>query len=231
MPETSKSVCVYSDEGASETCVYEWRVRLRELGLPVREIFADDIVRGDLQHARALIMPGGADVPYCQKLTGAGNEAIVAFVREGGLYIGSCAGAYYAHQAIDWRNAEERIAGERELAFFEGVARGPLLVPYSALSSEGLAFVQLRYRDMAKALVYYKGGPIMHVCNKSELMASFTHKGLEYPAVVKKRIGRGVAVAMSPHIEYTEAFLHSIGAPACPHRCAVFLAIMRELFN
>ncbi|UUZ62721.1 BPL-N domain-containing protein [Polaromonas sp. P1-6] len=61
----------------------------------------------DLKHDPALfddavlfVMPGGADLPFCQALNGAPNERIRRFVEEGGAYLGICAGAYYACREI-----------------------------------------------------------------------------------------------------------------------------------
>ena len=77
-----------------------------------------------------LVMPGGADLPYCRQLNGPGNELIrgaqpccwlnmpsdvgkqsqilthstmsAAYVEDGGSYLGLCAGAYYACSYVEF---------------------------------------------------------------------------------------------------------------------------------
>ncbi len=229
MKMDNKSFFIYNDAGAHKRCVRQWCKRISELTCTTAHLVScDDILNGRLQDAQVFIMPGGADLPYCEKLNGIGNRNISAFVHAGGLYIGSCAGAYYAHEAIDWHNEHECIAGPRELAFFKGTARGPLVTPYHAVTNEGLAFVPLHYKGKT-AHVYYKGGPVMQVCDETERIAEFCYKNVQYPAVIKRNIGRGTAIAISPHIEYTDSFLDSLKAPPCPHRSTLFFAIMTDV--
>lgn len=42
------------------------------------------------------VIPGGRDLPYCRDLNGYINDRIIRYVKEGGVYMGICAGAYYA---------------------------------------------------------------------------------------------------------------------------------------
>lgn len=120
----NKSFLIYNDAGVHKRCVRQWRGRISELGGILHLVSCDDIAHGRLHDVGVLIIPGGEDLPYCEKLNGIGNRNISTFVHEGGMYIGSCAGAYYAHEAIQWHNGDERIAGARELAFFQGTAVG-----------------------------------------------------------------------------------------------------------
>lgn len=73
-----------------------------------------------------LVMPGGADLPYCRELDGSGNEAITKYVRNGGKYLGLCAGAYYGSARVEFEvgNLEMEVSGPRQLQFFPGTARG-----------------------------------------------------------------------------------------------------------
>ena len=88
---------------------------------------AEAIKNGALQGASLLVMPGGADLAYCEKLNGEGNALIRQFVENGGAYLGICAGAYYACNAIEWAmGTHQEIAGPRELAFYPAMASGPV---------------------------------------------------------------------------------------------------------
>lgn len=73
-----------------------------------------------------LVIPGGADLPYCRELNGAGNKQIDKYVRQGGRYLGLCAGGYYASARVEFEvgNREMEVSGSRELKFFPGIARG-----------------------------------------------------------------------------------------------------------
>lgn len=221
---------IYADAGTSAACISEWQTRFGQMNIKSKLVYADDIRTGVLNHGDGLVIPGGADVEYCGKLNGAGNTAIKDFVRKGGIYIGVCAGAYYAHSRIDWRNSTERIAGERELAFFNGTAEGPLIVPYSPLTNDGLTFVPIHYKG-GTARVYYKGGPVMSVCETTAVTAYFMFEDKKYPAVIRRNIGKGLAAALSPHIEYTDEYLQSIHAPPCPHRSSMFFDIMEDILK
>lgn len=75
--------------------------------------------------AALLVMPGGADLPYCNRLNSRGNTIIQGFVRSGGSYLGLCAGAYYACSRVQFEQGSRlQVVGDRELAFFPGIACG-----------------------------------------------------------------------------------------------------------
>lgn len=73
-----------------------------------------------------LVFPGGADLHYCREFNGKGNQAITKYVRQGGRYLGFCAGAYYGSGRVEFEvgNREMEVSGARELKFFPGTARG-----------------------------------------------------------------------------------------------------------
>ena len=99
--------------------------------------------------AVALVMPGGADLPYCADLDGRGNELIRSFVEErGGSYLGFCAGAYYGCSRVEFEvdSNKLRVEGDRELAFFPGVALGAVVPGFSYETEAGAAATRLRWR-------------------------------------------------------------------------------------
>lgn len=203
-------VFIYKDAGVSDACFAQWEARFSQRGIVYKSIDADSITRGGLEHAAFFVLPGGADLPYCEKLNGAGNRALRAFVEGGGVFVGVCAGAYYMHEAVRWNNprpdgTHEVIEGARELAFFQGAARGPLR-PYQAQSERGAVLVPVHSGNL-RAWAYYNGGPVMSGMSgdpEAEVTAWFEYEGLEYPAVMLGRVGRGRAVALAVHLEYTE---------------------------
>ncbi len=88
-------VAVYGGGGAP----FHHLSALRLLGFDADPIMPAHIHAGDLAHYTAMAMPGGGwDAMQGQlaPLGPTGARAIAAFVRHGGLYLGSCAGAYNA---------------------------------------------------------------------------------------------------------------------------------------
>jgi glutamine amidotransferase-like uncharacterized protein len=175
---------------------------------------AHDILNGVLtRDIRAFVMPGGASRYVADKLDGEGNALIRRYVEQGGVYIGICAGAYYACRRTEWlQDQDNAICVDNELNFFSGIAQGPIAAftrhdlerDYSAActtlkTSNGLSFKTL-----------YRGGPLF----KPDALADFTTlasymdlPGLP-PAVITGMIGNGRYILSSPHIEYNDMQLN-----------------------
>jgi glutamine amidotransferase-like uncharacterized protein len=98
----------------------------------VGTLCAEEIIQGNWRkNARCFVMPGGADVPYGHALNGPGNAMIRDYVESGGVYVGICAGAYYAARRIEFdENGPQEVLGSRELGFFPGTVIGPHWGPY-----------------------------------------------------------------------------------------------------
>ncbi len=111
MTKKAISIWVYDDEGASELSVKSALATAQtklsaNYTIEVCTISSKDILDNKLndetQDLGVLIIPGGADLPYCKKLNGIGNDIIRDFVHRGNLYIGICAGGYY--RRLLWRS-------------------------------------------------------------------------------------------------------------------------------
>lgn len=181
------AIWIYSDEGTSELSVHSAFTTIKSklpasFNTVVNTLSCQDILENTLASHSAdvgiLIMPGGADLPYCQKLNGRGNELIRQFINSGNLYIGICAGGYYGARDIQFsgqnydkgpeksykkqQRQSYEINGPRELALFSGTAIGSI----AALSGGQLydetvdskAIVTLNYADDQQDEVYYHGG-------------------------------------------------------------------------
>ncbi len=173
----------------------------------VRLCDADDIIGGALQHARLLVMPGGADLYNCEKLNGAGNAAIRAFVEAGGAYLGICAGAYYGCREIVWaEDKEQEIRGARELSFFDGIATGPAyeFIEDGNIRKSWNAAVTLQW-DETEATVLYQAGPVFEDNGNATVLARYSDLPGAPPAVIECAIGQGKAILCSPHLEYDAA--------------------------
>jgi len=115
----------------------------------VKTVDARDIVESDEWHRNALVlvMPGGADVPYCRKLNGRGNDSIRSYVENGGSYLGLCAGAYYGCSRVEFEVEDPvlEVQGERELGFFEGSGRGSVYPGFEYESEKGAVAAPVRF--------------------------------------------------------------------------------------
>jgi glutamine amidotransferase-like uncharacterized protein len=181
---------------------------------------AADIANGALWDADLFVMPGGADLYYCEKLDGAGNAAIRQWVRDGGRYLGICAGAYYACATITWAaGTAQEITGPRELGFFPGAATGPV---YDFIedgdigkSWDGVAPLAVDGRTRHE---FYAGGPVFGDAEKYDgvrVLARYATLPGAPAAAVACAVGRGRAVLCGPHPEYG---LDSLGRTFYNHR-------------
>jgi hypothetical protein len=95
LPVRPVRIAIYGGGGAP----YNHAAVYGELGFDVDFVFPKDILAGALADYDMLAVPGGggrAMMGQLEPLGEAGCQAIADFVRDGGLYLGCCAGAYDA---------------------------------------------------------------------------------------------------------------------------------------
>lgn len=203
-----KTVLVYQDYIHNNGVLFR---RLRDtFGADrVRHCDAADIIGGclDPETVGLFVMPGGADLYYCEKLNGAGNTAIRSYVEAGGTYLGICAGAYYACRRIEWARDQKdaAIIQDRELEFFAGTAIGPL--PEYIENFEGSwAGVAALSTPEGLAAAFYRGGCgfIPDIDSAHVTLASYDLPDRP-AALIETRVGRGRVILSGCHIEHTPA--------------------------
>lgn len=203
------TVLVYDDDGVSQTSLQSilsiFRTKMLYLDVPIVEIgtiSSQDILNDKLLQADCLIMPGGADLPYCDRLNGRGNEKIRAFIAEGNMYIGICAGAYYAAKSIAFTGDGYRINGDRELALFSGQAVGSIAEftngRYYDETAATKAIVNLKFNTGERADFYYHGGSHFLGGEPERCVASY-HNGKS--AAVYGAFGKGSYFLSGVHFE------------------------------
>ena len=178
-----------------------------------------------------LVIPGGADLPYCRTLNGEGNRRISQFVNRGGTYLGFCAGGYYGSKRCEFEVGDKKmeVVGDRELAFFPGTCRGCAFPGFVYDSEAGARAAELKVSktalssgnvpDLFKS--YYNGGGVFVDAPKYadqgvEVLASYTEPlnvdpGEGSAAVVYCRVGQGSAILTGPHPEsvFQKSFAYS----------------------
>jgi hypothetical protein len=92
---------IYAGEGASHS--WTWFVTVMErLGTRGFTFLAgNDLRQGDLSHLRAILIGGGDVEGMARELGEEGARGLEGFVRAGGVYLGSCAGAYLVMRDVD----------------------------------------------------------------------------------------------------------------------------------
>lgn len=165
---------------------------------------ASQITNGCLEtNVDLLVMPGGADLFYCEKLNGVNCKKIIEYVQEGGAYLGICAGAYFACKSIEWaKGLNEEIVQQRELNFYDGSAIGPL---YEYLEDKNITkswqnSVKIKTSSGKTMFVHYEAGPIFKDGNGT-IIARYEDLPGQPAAIIETRHGKGKIILCSPHIE------------------------------
>jgi len=163
------TVYIYAGPGASKNSLLQTATTMKALlneNYKIEYIFPEQLLNETWETKTALlIIPGGADVPYTQALNGMGNQKIRSYVENGGSFLGICAGSYYAGAYVEFAiGTPFEVLGDRELAFFSGIVRGPFLAPYDYKSESGARSANITWKDPLEFqkntlfTVYYNGG-------------------------------------------------------------------------
>lgn len=236
---------VYSGPGAGSRSVQSAVEALKRNfngSVRVDTIDKRNIVESTWEHnCSLLVMPGGADLPYCKQLNGAGNKRIRRFVEQGGAYMGLCAGSYYACQLVEFEKGNQllEVTGKRELGFFPGTARGSAYPGFEYETEKGAVAAPIRYvvsenggdtTTWKPTVDYVNGGPLF--CQSTtgqnirintpiqdtniEILA--TYPELNHAAsALKIRVQAGVCVLCSSHPELHSHWLQGSVATISDH--------------
>lgn len=210
----------------------------------VRFLSSQEVLKGTWANDASLfVMPGGADVPYTKRLNGLGNDLIRKYVENGGVYLGVCAGAYYAAKKIvfSW-GTENEVTGDRELSFFPGVIEGPTLAPYYLKTFEGAraAYIEWNHDHKTAFHVFYNGGghfitPLQYPGVR--VLAIYKDLPNQPAAVIECIAGKGKAILSGVHFEYdptllddTDPYLKDI-IPVLEKHDSKRMDLMKSLFS
>jgi biotin--protein ligase len=221
------NVLIYSGEGTSAASISQTIHSLRASLSPlyvVSTISSPALLNEPWPAScAALVMPGGADLPYCRLLNGRGNARIRLFVENGGKYLGFCAGGYYASRRCEFMMGHEgmEVVGERELGFFPGAKRGLAFRGFEYQTEKGARAAKLSVNRKAlgevkdlkdEVLSYYNGGGVFidaasYKEDGIEILASYAENldcesDASKAAVVYCKVGNGAALLTGPHPEY-----------------------------
>ena len=199
-------VALFTDNGSRGTGPFHLaRILATSPQAALTLVESSDIRAGKLAGMDLLLVPGGSSQLQCEGLGEEGKEEVRKFVRNGGAYVGVCAGFHCT------LNRKERIA----LMPFEyragaGGAAGPVLVEFSKRGAEVLGIAPGRRRvKYAKGPICKPGAPWEH--GKGEVLAVYKTTispigkpggdFLDAPAVIFGNYGKGKVIATSFHPE------------------------------
>jgi glutamine amidotransferase-like uncharacterized protein len=206
-------VAFYVDKGASASSQQEFK---REFAhgddIDCTNVYGEDIRNGTLKNFDALVVPGGSAGMEARSMGTEAREEVRRFVKDGGIYMGVCAGAYLASRQSDsylgllplrtldsshWYRVSDGVRVDVELT--------PLGMEVFGLSQRAVRIV-------------YENGPIFALPEtppdqsfavlgtfRSEVVASDGEPGVMIgaPASILCRYGRGIVLILSPHPEAT----------------------------
>jgi len=203
-------IALYNDAGAAGKGVPSVTTILDHAGGYEVTVFkAADVVHGALENKDVVIFTGGSGSKEGAALGEAGRETVKQFVKDGGGYLGICAGAYLACSKFPW-----------SLGLLDAQT-------VSQKWRRGVGDVQLEITPAGQHLstltagnrnVHYANGPVIKPAGRSDLapyepLAFFRTELAENgtpvgamvntPAIVQGRFGKGRIVISSPHPEQT----------------------------
>jgi glutamine amidotransferase-like uncharacterized protein len=216
-------VALFDDVGTSGPGVAQVTRQLGAArGIQVTKVKGVDIAAGRLKDFDVVIFTGGSASQQAKTLGDKGGEEIRRFVREGGGYVGICAGAYLACSGFDWSlgiiNAStvssrwQRGVGEVEVECMFGSSGWNFHPTFTEAGRRTSQMVVPRGR------VFYENGPILKPAGRSDIpeydvLAYFRTELAENdspvgaminsPAITRARFGKGRVLISSPHPEQT----------------------------
>jgi len=185
----------------------------------ITRITAEQIQNGKLADVDVLVHPGGSGSKQGNALGESGRKAVKDFVRQGGGFLGICAGAYLASNDYPWslKLIDAKVVDKRHWA------RGNGEVELS-LSPSGKKFFGQSTNKMA---IHYAQGPLLArpewddpevpdyeslAVFASEIAENGAPRGIMVAtsAAVRCTYGKGRVFCFSPHPELTEGLHHLI---------------------
>ncbi len=179
------------------------KLYLKSRNISYEIINSTTIKDGGLKNFNVLIVPGGWAYSYWLDLGEKGNNEIRAFVKNGGGYLGICAGAFYASQAIIWESGIYHYS----LKIIDAVAEGPKKgYPWPTQ-----AYITINVTRYGRSLglnatyrVLYYGGPeFLYLGKNITVLAVYSDDRM--PAIVLSSYGKGRVALTGVHLEILES--------------------------
>lgn len=215
--EKSLNVALYHGAGASKGVSILEKALNKYKDLKIQLVTAEDIANGCLKNFDVVIHPGGSGGGQGKALGEKGREEERKFVRNGGGFVGICAGAYLATCDYEWslNILDAKVVDKKHWA--RGF--GPVEVD---ITTEGKKILGV----MAdKEIIYYHQGPLLApaenpVMDDYKILGTFAGeiarngapegvmKGTT--AIAAAPFQKGRVLGFSPHPERTDVLVDQI---------------------
>lgn len=216
MPTSRLNILVYGGRGASKTSLKHTIYSLQQslsTKFDVKQVDEHDLEGPWESTCATLVIPGGRDKEYLAALDNRKVFRIVNFVKNGGKYIGICAGAYFACSSISFEEGRKdyEIIENRPLKFFPGVAVGAVNPCFSYNNESGAmaASIKLTNMPIAQAACYLNGGCYFDSDSGSleswEIIGQYAET--MKASIIKGPFGKGQVLLSGIHFEYAAALL------------------------
>jgi glutamine amidotransferase-like uncharacterized protein len=202
-----KEVRIYDGPGVDYKCFFNTRVALSSIYGNTEYISASQIkTREWFEYTSMLVIPGGAASPYNEALGSDGMESIREFVKQGGFFLGICAGAYFSAKESEFGGVYKLPQINREhLGLYGGKVKGPI---FNNLAEK--TKIQVLCDDSVIREVFSYGGGFFenaHLLKSTTILASYHSINIQGNAAFAKiEYGEGFAFSSFIHFEYPEVW-------------------------
>ena len=204
-PTADATLGLYVGEGAHPDCVGPAREMFESMGLHVRDITAGDINNARVDDIDIFYFAGGESGPYIDDISAAGKSRLRQQVREGAIYIGTCAGAMFGAAVQVWEG-EDYSRGQ--LGVFPGDAVGP--APNICGPSGGVCKCMIDVNTehpISQGLpesieIYYYNSPFFRWPGGESVEVIATYQATGEPTVIVAEYGDGRVLLTGVHPEW-----------------------------
>jgi len=179
-----KKIAIYTGKGAYMAKDIE--AFLSEHSFDYERLNENDIQKGDLLKSDIFIIGGGSIFDIIPALKQKGINEIQKFVKNGGKYIGICAGAYIASEKYYDRKGKE----------YKGLG----LVKTIFERGKGEKTVNVKFLCCGENInLFYCNGPLIKKLGKDEELIAVDKTGKI--GIIRKEFGKGLIFLFSAHPE------------------------------
>ncbi len=239
--DSPKQILIFDDAGCASESIRAIASQLTSLfSCTVEAKSAEYLKTHDWEkNTFALVMGGGECSRWDERLGTEGIERIRRYVTRGGRYLGICAGAYFAaRESIFCLSGTAAIKKTRSLAFFDGIASGPIKTSDNHLSPSAALAVKINLLSQKTGKCYYQGGCSFNILEDSELtrVIACYEKPYQGSCIIRSIVGEGKAILCGLHPEFLWKPEYSAATPIAlklakhePFRQTVWQSMVSEL--
>ncbi len=203
--DKTADIALYSDNGAWDKSVTAAKNMFGWMGYTVEIIDAEYIHANSLRGFKIVSFPGGDMYQYSLDISDSGKEKIREFIRNGGGYIGLCAGGFFTSEKLYWQGSRLIMSS---LSLFEGTSWGPnneiVAYPRYGMCDVILDTTHVIARGMSDSLsVLYYWGPCFEP-EGDEIFHLGTYSAINKAAMLVFEYGAGRVFATGTHPEIEE---------------------------